>query len=117
VDVVHGHSAHVVQGVETYRGRPILYDAGDLVDDYVVKPDLRNDRSALFELVVADGALSGVRIVPTRIEDSRVDLAAPDIAAWIRDRIRRRSRGFGTTFERTGDSLWVPLADDEPPGT
>ena len=37
VDVVHGHSAHVVQGIEVYRGRPILYDLGDYVDDYVVK--------------------------------------------------------------------------------
>jgi len=29
VDLVHGHSAHVIRGVEVYRGRPILYDCGD----------------------------------------------------------------------------------------
>jgi poly-gamma-glutamate synthesis protein (capsule biosynthesis protein) len=28
VDLVHGHSAHVVQGIERYHGRPICYDTG-----------------------------------------------------------------------------------------
>ncbi len=116
VDVVHGHSAHVVQGVETYRGRPICYDTGDLVDDYVVKPDLRNDRSALFEVVVADGALAGVRIVPTEIRDSTVHRAGSEAAAWLRATLRDRSADFGTTYRRAGDGLWVPLASERPPG-
>lgn len=33
-DVVLGSSAHHVQGVQVYRGRPIIYGAGALVDDY-----------------------------------------------------------------------------------
>ncbi|MEA3550925.1 CapA family protein [Pseudarthrobacter sp. C1] len=32
-DVVFGHSPHVFRGVELYRGRPIIYSAGDFVDD------------------------------------------------------------------------------------
>ncbi|MBM3957295.1 MAG: CapA family protein [Gemmatimonadetes bacterium] len=47
VDVFWGHSAHIVQGVEFYSGRPILYDTGDFVDDYAVDPEKRNDLSAL----------------------------------------------------------------------
>ncbi len=31
-----GHSAHIFQGIELYNGRPIIYDAGDFVDDYVL---------------------------------------------------------------------------------
>jgi poly-gamma-glutamate capsule biosynthesis protein CapA/YwtB (metallophosphatase superfamily) len=115
VDVVHGHSAHVVQGVETYRGRPIVYDAGDLVDDYVVKPDLRNDRSALFELPVVDGDLAGVRVVPTEIRDEAVHRARPPAAAWLRERLRARSREFDADYRRVGDGLWVPLAAERPP--
>jgi len=115
VDVVHGHSAHVAQGVETHRGRPILYDGGDLVDDYVIKPDLRNDRSALFELPVVDGDLAGVRIVPTEIRDETVHRARPTAAAWLRERLRERSRGFDTEYRRAGDGLWVPLAAARPP--
>jgi poly-gamma-glutamate synthesis protein (capsule biosynthesis protein) len=43
-DIFHGHSAHVFQGIEIYRGKPILYDTGDLLDDYRVDPQLRNDQ-------------------------------------------------------------------------
>src|SRR5512145_378002 len=55
--MVFGHSAHNFQGVELHRGRPILYSAGDLVDDYAVDDWFRNDRSLLFELEIAGTAL------------------------------------------------------------
>jgi len=116
VDVVHGHSAHVVQGVETYRGRPILYDAGDFVDDYVIKPELHNDRSLLFELVVENGAPAALRLHPVEIADEAVHLAGEAAAAWLRDRIRSLSAPFGTTFERDGDGLWVSLGDGSEEG-
>ena len=31
---VFGHSAHHVQGIEVYRGCPIVYGAGGFLDDY-----------------------------------------------------------------------------------
>jgi poly-gamma-glutamate synthesis protein (capsule biosynthesis protein) len=111
VDVVHGHSAHVVQGVEVYRGRPIVYDAGDFVDDYVHKPDLHNERSFLFELVVADGHLAALELVPIEIAEETVAPAGSETAAWLREAMRRRSRGFGTDFDRRGAGLRVRLAD------
>ena len=111
VDVVHGHSAHVLQGIETYRGRPILYDTADIVDDYVVKEHLHNDRSGLFELVVERGELAGVRVVPVEIDDEAVGPASSDAAAWVRDRIRTLSGEFGTRIEREDDDLWIPLHD------
>ncbi|GAA0583362.1 CapA family protein [Halomonas salifodinae] len=33
-DLIHGHSAHHPKGLECYRGRPILYGCGDLINDY-----------------------------------------------------------------------------------
>jgi len=109
IDLVHGHSAHVVQGVEVYRGRPILYDCGDFVDDYAVKPDLHNDRSFLFELVVAGGELSGLRLVPVEIVHEAVDRASEEAARWLRATMRERSAEFGTTLRRDADGLWIPL--------
>ncbi len=111
VDVVHGHSAHVLQGVETYRGRPIVYDAGDFVDDYVHKEDLHNKRSALFELVVADGQLAALRVVPIEIDEKAAHLARGSVAAWVRETVRTRSEPFGTTAERDGTGLAIPLGD------
>ncbi len=111
VDAVHGHSAHVLQGVEVYRGRPILYDCGDFVDDYLHREDVVNKRSALFELVVADGDLRALCAHPTVIANETAELAVGPTAAWIRETLRERSAPFGTTVQRAADGrgVVVPL--------
>ncbi|MFB6154409.1 MAG: CapA family protein [Haloferacaceae archaeon] len=113
VDLVHGHSAHVFQGVEVHEGVPILYDAGDFVDDYAVDAELRNDRSFLFEVVVdaESTAIDRVRLVPTEIADCRVHRAAPSTAEWSRETVRERSAAYDTDFERDGDALVVRVAE------
>ncbi|MDF9744838.1 CapA family protein [Natrinema salsiterrestre] len=110
VDVVHGHSAHVFQGIEVHEGSPIVYDAGDFVDDYRVDPELRNDRSFLFVLAVtSEGRPPELRLHPTEIDACTVSEASPDAAAWSRERMRELSEPFGTEFDRDGDALVLPL--------
>jgi poly-gamma-glutamate synthesis protein (capsule biosynthesis protein) len=110
VDVVHGHSAHVFQGVEVYEGRPILYDTGDFVDDYVVHDRLRNDRSFLFEVqTTASGRPVELRLYPTQIDDCAVRPADESTLDWYHDRMQERSREFGTGFRREGRELVVAL--------
>ena len=112
VDVVHGHSAHVLQGVEVYQGRPIIYDAGDFVDDYVSYQDrqgVRNKRSALFELVVRDGDLDELVVEPIEIVDEAATLADDEVAEWVRDTLVERSAAFDTEFERDDDRLAFTL--------
>jgi poly-gamma-glutamate capsule biosynthesis protein CapA/YwtB (metallophosphatase superfamily) len=105
VDLLHGHSAHVFQGVELYDGAPILHDCGDFVDDYRVDPELRNDRSFLFELETTNGAIEELRLVPTEIDDCAVHEASERAAEWSRERMRELSEPFGTEFERDGAHL------------
>ena len=110
VDVVHGHSAHVFHGIEVYDGAPILYDTGDFVDDYAVDPDLRNDRSFLFELEVTDdGRPVKLRLTPVEIDDCAVHEAIPGVAEWSRERMRSLSATYGTTFDRDSEDLLVDL--------
>ena len=112
VDVIHGHSAHVFHGIEVHDGSPIIFDAGDFVDDYAVDDRLRNDRSFLFELSVsADGDLCELRLFPTEIDDCAVHEASPEAAAWSRDRMRSLSSEFGTTFDRDGEELVLSLGE------
>jgi poly-gamma-glutamate synthesis protein (capsule biosynthesis protein) len=112
IDVIHGHSAHVFQGIEVYENAPILYDAGDFVDDYRVDPELHNDRSFLFDLGLSDdGTPEELRLIPTEIRDLAVEEARPDAAAWSRARMRELSEPFGTEFERDGTDLLVSLAE------
>jgi poly-gamma-glutamate capsule biosynthesis protein CapA/YwtB (metallophosphatase superfamily) len=104
-DVYYGHSAHVFQGVEIYRGKPILYDTGDFIDDYAVDPHLRNDRSFLFRVSVEGGDLRRLELFPVSLPYSRVELAHGTEREIILDRMVGLSAEMGTTFERREDRL------------
>jgi poly-gamma-glutamate capsule biosynthesis protein CapA/YwtB (metallophosphatase superfamily) len=109
-DVLHGHSAHVFQGIET-RGRGlILYDTGDLVDDYRVDPVLRNDLSFLY-LVQADSAgVTGLGMIPVRIANLQVNRAQGEDYRLAVDRVMGLSREFGTeVIEVEPGLLRVPM--------
>ena len=104
-DLFLGHSAHIWQGVGVHRGRPIFYDAGDFVDDYAVDPWLRNDRSALVQVTVAERAVAAVELIPVVIDNCQVNLAWGAEAGAIAARIVDLSAEFGTRFERRGEGL------------
>lgn len=106
-DVFHGHSAHVFQGIEIHRGRPILYDTGDLVDDYRVDPEKRNDLALLFRLVADREAVRRIELVPLRIADRQVNRARGGDFDEVARRITRLSAEMGTTIAREGDLLVV----------
>jgi poly-gamma-glutamate synthesis protein (capsule biosynthesis protein) len=98
VDVVHGHSAHEVAGIEIYDGRPILYDTGNFVADFAPVEGHRNDLSFLYELVVEDG-LSELRLHPVEIAAESVRPAGPRSRQWLRERVESRSARFGTEMQ------------------
>ncbi len=104
-DVYYGHSAHVFQGVEIYRGKPILYDTGDFIDDYAVDPKLRNDRSFLFLVGVEDGDLRHLELFPVALPYARVELARGNEREAILERMVALSAEMGTTFDRREDRL------------
>ena len=109
VDVIHGHSAHLFQGIEQYGDGLICYDMGDFVDDYAVDSVRRNDRSFLFQLLLRDGEPETLRLTPTEIADCTVCEAGTDQAKWARKRMRRLSEPYGTDFERDGEELLLDL--------
>ncbi|MBS0652878.1 MAG: CapA family protein [Verrucomicrobia bacterium] len=74
VDIIHGHSAHIFQGVEIYKQKLILYDTGDLADDYAVDSELRNDLSFFFIVKADKKKLLSLQMVPTAISDFQVNL-------------------------------------------
>jgi poly-gamma-glutamate synthesis protein (capsule biosynthesis protein) len=94
-DVVFGHSAHIFRGVEIYRNRPIIYSAGDFVDDYAVDPDERNDQSFVFLLETEGSVPRTLRLYPTNIARLQTRLARRS-AARIAERMQRLSSQLGT---------------------
>lgn len=97
-DVVYGHSCHVFQGIEIYKGRPILYSTGNFVDDYAVDPVERNDESFIFIIEFTGGQLKTLQLYPTVIEDFQARLARKDQALSIAEKMKNLSREFGTNF-------------------
>jgi poly-gamma-glutamate capsule biosynthesis protein CapA/YwtB (metallophosphatase superfamily) len=105
VDIYYGHSAHVFQGVEIYRGKPILYDTGDFIDDYAVDPKMRNDWSFLFRVSVEGGTFGRLDLTPVKLSYAQVDLATGGEREIILDRMERLSAEMGTVFARREGAL------------
>ena len=108
-DVYYGHSAHVFQGVEIYRGKPILYDTGDFIDDYAVDARLRNDRSYLFLVSVEAGDVGRLELFPVSLPYARVELARGEEREAILDCMVILSAELGTALERREDRLVLEI--------
>lgn len=103
--IVFGHSAHVFQGVEWRAGCPIVYAAGDLVDDYYVDVGFRNDHQMLFELDLDARRVLKLAMRPLFIEDCRSAPAHAAARDWIIERMRVLCRELGTHTEVEGELL------------
>jgi poly-gamma-glutamate capsule biosynthesis protein CapA/YwtB (metallophosphatase superfamily) len=113
VDILWGHSAHVVQGVESCGGRLILYDTGDLVDDYAIDAHLRNDLSALFLVDVRPRAVDRLEIVPVRIDNLQVNLAQGHDRDWLLERLGARCAELGTAVTMEAGTLRLVVQPPE----
>ncbi len=106
-DLYLGHSAHVFHGIEIYRGKPIVYDAGDFVDDYAVDPELRNDWGILLRAWATPSGVGRLDLCPVRIAQCQVNVATGADWEGISRRIRERSAEMGTTVYAGPDALWI----------
>jgi poly-gamma-glutamate synthesis protein (capsule biosynthesis protein) len=109
-DVIIGHHPHVLQSVELYRDRPIVYSLGNFVFGHQPAP---RDLSALLELSLQRGAhpIARVALRPVRLlgplgTPTVVDgaLARPVLA-----RVRDASARFRTVFSERDGALEVQL--------
>ncbi len=107
-DVVWGHGAHVVQGVEWVHGRPVLYDTGDLVDDYVADPQVRNDIGGVFLVRAQRGGIESVEVHPTRIRGMRALPAEGVERERALIRLASLCRELGTHAEIEAGCLRLP---------
>lgn len=104
-DIYYGHSAHICQGIEIYRGKPILYDTGNFIDDYAVHPLLRNDRSCLFKMMFEQGKLKRIELLPVSLDVGYVAMARGKEFEAICARMEMLCAEFGTKLTRRADRL------------
>ena len=98
VDVVHGHSAHLIQGVEAYGNGVILYDTGDFLDDYWVFPGIRIDHSFAFIIEFQGTRARKLSMVPVILTPGHVSLAQGEDFHAITGTMVRRSARLGTSL-------------------
>jgi poly-gamma-glutamate synthesis protein (capsule biosynthesis protein) len=76
-DIVFGHGCHMLQAVETYAGKPVMYCLGNFASDWI---RVRNYRDGLVaRIVIEQKRLKRVSLVPVprSEEDNNVRLVAP----------------------------------------
>lgn len=77
-DLIFGHSGHIVRGIEVYQNKPIIYCAGNFIDDYAVDEVERNDQSFLFLIELNGTTLSRLLLYPTVIRHFQARRARND---------------------------------------
>ncbi len=95
-DIIFGHSCHVFRGIELFKGRPILYGAGDFVDDYAIDDIERNDQSFIYLMEMPDSVPRSMRLYPTLIRGCHASLAEGVYALGITDKMSDLCAAFHT---------------------
>lgn len=109
VDIIHGHSAHHIQGIELYKGKPILYGCGDFVDDYAVTEQFRNDLGFAYFINWDKSSKSAksIDLIPTKIElFQATKTMAPGEKRWMASTMTRLCSKFGTKLEVRNDGTF-----------
>ena len=107
-NVVHGHSSHHPMAVEVYRGRPVLYGCGDLLNDYEGIRGYEAFRSELTFMYFpmldpTKGSLLELVLTPMQIRRLRLEHCSEEDARWLAERMREQGSRFGTGVrERDG---------------
>ncbi len=97
-DIIFGHSCHVVRGIEVYQDRPIIYGAGDFIDDYAVDKVERNDQSFLFLIELNGTMISRLLLYPTVIRHFQARRARNSESHAIITRMQELCTQLNTTM-------------------
>ena len=107
-DLVHGHSSHHPLGIEVYRGKPVIYGCGDLIDDYEGisgHEEFRIDLALLYLVTLERGTgdLRQLQMIPMQRRKFRLNRTVRKDSDWLREALDRESRPLGARVELVED--------------
>lgn len=113
-DMIFGHSGHVFRAVEIYKNKPIIYSAGDFIDDYAIDDEEPNDEGFVYILEIKYNQPLLLKLYPIVIQNFQAQTAktrAPSIA----NKLLRLSAKFGTTgaFDRSKQLVTIPISQPD----
>jgi poly-gamma-glutamate capsule biosynthesis protein CapA/YwtB (metallophosphatase superfamily) len=115
VDIVFGHSSHHPQTIEIYKGKLIMYGAGDLLNDYEGIHDTgttgegmskyRGDLSLMYfpSLDAATGKLLDLILVPQQITHFQLETPFHKDVDWLLDTLNQEYSKFGNHLKKRTD--------------
>ncbi|MGF6782314.1 CapA family protein [Paraburkholderia sp. GAS334] len=112
VHLVHGHSSHHVKGIELYRGKLVLYGAGDFINDYEGiggQEAFRSDLALMYfpTLDLETGKLAELSMTPTQTCHFQINRAPEEGIRWLHETLNRESQPLGATVERRANDTLV----------
>ena len=111
VDVVHGHSAHLVQGVELAGRGVILYDTGNCIDDYWRFLFVHQEWCFLFMLDHIGGRMRRLRLIPFLNQPMSLRLARGAQRRAMLAHMQALCAAHGTVTEEIEEGLAIALGE------
>ncbi len=101
-DLVLGHHPHVLQSIETYRNKLILYSLGNFVFD---NSEEIQKQSALFQCKFKNGTVIMPELLPVYIKNNRPEPASTKVSKEIYERLKKLSETTDMNFN--GKSIQI----------
>jgi poly-gamma-glutamate capsule biosynthesis protein CapA/YwtB (metallophosphatase superfamily) len=102
VDLILGHSAHRLQGIEVVDGKVVVYDMGNLLFDCELTPE--GQQGGLFRVYLSPQGVSRVEMIPTRVLEGHTMLAEHEEAHRTLAEMRDLCSSLGTSLV-VGDNV------------
>jgi poly-gamma-glutamate synthesis protein (capsule biosynthesis protein) len=90
VDLIFGHSSHHFKGIETYKGKFIIYGAGDFINDY---EGIEGYEEFGGDLVLGYiWEVNKLTLLPFKIKKFRLNNCSQEEIGWIFNVLKRESK-------------------------
>jgi poly-gamma-glutamate synthesis protein (capsule biosynthesis protein) len=102
VDIVFGHSSHHFKGIETYKGKLIIYGAGDFINDYEGiggYEEFRGDLVLGYVVEIKNLKINKLILLPFRIKKFRLNYCTDEEIDWIFNVLKRESKIDGSIIK------------------
>ncbi len=110
-DLVLGHHPHVIQSIETYRNKLIIYSLGNFIFDN--SNDLQK-QSIIFQCKFKQGSIIEPRLLPISIKNGRPELADRNVASKIFEHLKKVSSTFNTTYTFDKEFIQINYLANKP---
>jgi poly-gamma-glutamate capsule biosynthesis protein CapA/YwtB (metallophosphatase superfamily) len=89
----NGHSSHHFKGIETYKGKFIIYGAGDFINDYEGIEGYEEFRGDLVLGYIWE--VNKLMLLPFKIKKFRLNYCTQEEIDWIFNVLKRESKVEG----------------------